>query len=73
MCAGGYIKCCFVAISMLVASLCMGQVKAKMEHYSTEDGLSHNNVTSIIKSSDGYHYVHAAKYSTLPGSFERNL
>ncbi|MDO9373283.1 MAG: two-component regulator propeller domain-containing protein [Ferruginibacter sp.] len=25
-----------------------------MEHYSTEDGLSHNNVTSIIKSSDGF-------------------
>ncbi|MBC7888484.1 MAG: response regulator [Ferruginibacter sp.] len=31
-----------------------GQVKVKMEHYSTEDGLSHNNVTSIIKTSDGF-------------------
>src|SRR5688572_22710339 len=54
MCARGPIKCCLLALSILLANFCAGQVKAKMEHYSTEDGLSHNNVTSIIKSSDGF-------------------
>ncbi|MCW3091708.1 MAG: response regulator [Ferruginibacter sp.] len=41
----------------MFAGTSRGQLKVKMEHYSTEDGLSHNNVTSIIKSSDGFMWL----------------
>lgn len=40
---------------LLVLTVAMhGQIKCRIEHYSTEDGLSHNAVTGIIKSSDGF-------------------
>jgi signal transduction histidine kinase/ligand-binding sensor domain-containing protein/FixJ family two-component response regulator len=31
-----------------------GQIKCKIEHYSTQDGLSHNVVTSIIRDHEGF-------------------
>ncbi len=39
---------------MLQTTGVQGLIKCKVEHYFTEDGLSHNSITSIIKSSDGY-------------------
>lgn len=33
---------------------CIAQLKCKIEHYSTEDGLSHDGVTAIIKDRDGF-------------------
>ena len=31
-----------------------GQIRCKIEHYSTEDGLSHDGVTSITKDNEGF-------------------
>ncbi|MEO6732940.1 MAG: two-component regulator propeller domain-containing protein [Ferruginibacter sp.] len=43
-----------VVLLLVLTVATQGQIKCKIEHYSTEDGLSHNGVTSIIKSSDGF-------------------
>ncbi|TXK37685.1 response regulator [Pontibacter qinzhouensis] len=34
-----------------------GQVKCKIERYTTEDGLSHDNVTSTLKDRDGFMWL----------------
>lgn len=50
-----------VLISLFfILSLCVvtyGQVNCKISYYSGEDGLSHSNVTSILKDNDGFLWI----------------
>ncbi|MEO7313166.1 MAG: two-component regulator propeller domain-containing protein [Chitinophagaceae bacterium] len=48
------LKSAFTVLLLLCTVVANTQVKCKIEHYSTEDGLSHDAVTSILKSSDGF-------------------
>lgn len=38
----------------LMCQFCFGQPKCRIEHYSTEDGLSHAGLTCIIKDHEGF-------------------
>src|SRR5690349_21744071 len=44
----------FVAFCLLIASDITAQPKCKVEYYSTEQGLSHQAVTAIIKDRQGF-------------------
>src|SRR5476651_1586494 len=39
---------------LLIGSGAYAQLKCKVEHYSTEDGLSHNRVMCMIKDREGF-------------------
>lgn len=41
-------------LSLFLTAKGAAQIKCKIEHYSTEDGLSHDGVMSIIKDRDGF-------------------
>ena len=45
---------CALAILLLLFTPLHAQIKCKIEHYSAEDGLSHDGVMSMLKSSDGF-------------------
>ncbi|MFA4869354.1 MAG: two-component regulator propeller domain-containing protein [Pedobacter sp.] len=49
----GKVVCCFILLLFLTVNT-VAQLKCKIEHYSTEDGLSHDGITTIIKDSDGF-------------------
>ncbi len=49
----GIAKYCFLALFLLPLNL-YSQPKCKIEHYSTEDGLSHNAITCILKDHEGF-------------------
>ncbi|MEO6523532.1 MAG: two-component regulator propeller domain-containing protein [Mucilaginibacter sp.] len=45
----------FLCFNVLMQpSRAQSQVPAKIQHYSTEDGLSHDNITTIFKDREGY-------------------
>ncbi len=45
--------CCLI-ILLLLSGIVNAQIKCKIEHYSTEDGLSHDGVTTMLKDRDGF-------------------
>src|SRR5829696_5628937 len=45
---------CFIVLSLLLVNGTNGQPKCKIEYYSTEQGLSHQRVTSILKDKEGF-------------------
>lgn len=49
------LKCCIIiGLFNCFAILCKAQLKCRVEHFTTEDGLSHDRVTSILKSQNGF-------------------
>ncbi|HUP11924.1 MAG TPA: two-component regulator propeller domain-containing protein, partial [Niastella sp.] len=46
--------CCLLVLQVLTVGTLLAQPKCKIEHYSTEDGLSHDIITSIFKDSEGF-------------------
>src|SRR5262245_18503100 len=46
--------CCLWLLQVLTVITVFGQPKCKIEHYSTEDGLSHDIVTNIFKDREGF-------------------
>ena len=45
---------CFITLFILLSLFSEAQIRYNLEHYSSEDGLSHDNVTSIIKDHEGF-------------------
>jgi signal transduction histidine kinase/ligand-binding sensor domain-containing protein/DNA-binding response OmpR family regulator len=45
---------CFLLMLSLFTIRAAGQIKCKIEHYSTEDGLSHNRIMCMIKDREGF-------------------
>lgn len=45
---------CLLILQVLTVGMLLAQPKCKIEHYSTEDGLSHDIITTIFKDSEGF-------------------
>jgi signal transduction histidine kinase/ligand-binding sensor domain-containing protein/CheY-like chemotaxis protein/AraC-like DNA-binding protein len=48
------IPCLLVLSLIIMRCLAQSQIPAKIEHYSSEDGLSHDNITTVFKDHEGY-------------------
>ncbi|OQP53578.1 hypothetical protein A4R26_06265 [Niastella populi] len=46
--------CCLLLLQVLAVVTVTAQPKCKIEHYATEDGLSHDIITTIFKDSEGF-------------------
>jgi signal transduction histidine kinase/ligand-binding sensor domain-containing protein/DNA-binding response OmpR family regulator len=46
--------CCLLFLQLLTVVSLLAQPRCKIEHYSTEDGLSHDIITTIFKDSEGF-------------------
>ncbi|WP_158085368.1 hybrid sensor histidine kinase/response regulator transcription factor [Niastella vici] len=46
--------CCLLLLQALTVGSLIAQPKCKIEHYSTEDGLSHDIITCIFKDREGF-------------------
>ncbi|QKJ30768.1 response regulator [Mucilaginibacter mali] len=72
----------FILLACVPAGV-YGQLKCKIEHYSTEDGLSHDGVTCIVKDHEGFMWFgtwdginrfdghHFVSYKSAPGDMSR--
>lgn len=47
-------KCCFVSFLLLLVANAGAQPRCKVEYYSTEQGLSHQAVTAMVKDREGF-------------------